>query len=80
MAGTKKREVIDADWVDECIISQIPAELVEESEILAEAIRDWRQQKEMVPSVYLSELFLSTADFAFTLPGSSKHARGSRRL
>ena len=74
MAGTKKRKVIDVDWVDERIVSQIPAELIEKSEVLAEAIEYWQQQKDVVHSVCLSELSLSTADFAFTLPGSSKHA------
>ena len=51
MASNKKRKVIDAAWVDEHIVSQIPEEIVSRPGTLSNAIKEWRQNQEVLPSV-----------------------------
>ena len=51
MSANKKRKVIDVDWIEERIFSQIPKEIAERPGTLSDAIKEWRLHKEVFPSV-----------------------------
>lgn len=48
MPSSKKRKVIDCEWVDTNIIANIPPECLEKVEALRTSVESWKQEKEVV--------------------------------